>query len=69
MTTTSGVIKYRYCMRHAIIHIAAFAGFIALQYVSLESTTFISLDPSAGVCSSVAKSISSTYTMDKNGYW
>ena len=46
-----------------------FVLFISLQYVSTVNTTFISLDPDAGNCVTVPVSVTSSFTLDINGYW
>lgn len=49
--------------------IVAYAYFIATTYISQRDITFISLDPTSGICVNVPIAITNTYTMDLHGNW
>ena len=49
--------------------IVAYAYFIATTYISQRDITFISLDPTSGICVSVPIAITNTYTVDVHGNW
>ena len=49
------------------VAIVLYGYFIGSTYVSTANTQFISLDPSAGSCTTVPVAITNTFTLDSNG--
>ena len=49
------------------VAIVLYGYFIGSTYVTTANTQFISLDPSAGACTTVPVAITNTFTLDSNG--